>query len=380
MEYNTGNEILEDICLKMVETGEPFEKLLKSRQLCNLIFRSLKFSDDILVRNLVMPRYLIWAPVSIGPRYLLIINHRPKSDNYILSFMTRELLVIDADGTPLERLAQIAIEKYPNDRFYIHKTNSDKDNYHIICVSRPILHNSQEAIEMRYYFNCDAAYSQISLYRGYAVRLISKKPGQEFTYPYIMTIGHGQVDQTMDNLYQQILQLVQEFGNYHVNSFKENLNFRLKLYNMWKQCQNNYNHSFYFKQLKGVAPAELMQAQTQEQNNDVEFQIFSSQYGHPQTTIDIVKYLQRKFCYSCRDDKSFELVDASIRSIQFPWPEVNNNTLLSNSEYTIAVDITLNYYFQVFKRFFYVDIDDKGRLRIIYEFARLNPGYRTRSP
>lgn len=383
-EYQATNK-LEQGVLTLLKSELPFEQLCQSAQVADYLLPLLRYSNDILILNLVPPRNLVWHPIDIYPDWAVILNYNIKYGGNFLSIVTRDLVVIDCDQTNLVDIKQRIEEKYPSDCFYVHQTS--RKSYHLILLSRTLPYFSKESIQMKYDLECDPQYSQFSLYRGNSIRLISKIDSDSYDYPLVGCYGSMSIDDRAWRLYQLVLGEVAQYGQYHIGSFENDEKFKRMLSDRWNACQTRLKSMFYLTQIKGTIPRCF-------DANGLSWPWETSAFTIPEPTVptksnsngnsqsssmkDLKKYLKRKFCYLCQDAQNQELIDLSIRSMQFPWPEshpVAPGEIYSNSEYSVGVDLTQNYYFQVFRRFFYVDLDDKSRLKIVYEFARYHPTY-----
>ena len=332
-----------------------------------LIKKLLSYSTNPLFKNLTKTININRAPIVITPQYQIYLNFNKKYMNYFLSIIFRDLFVIDIDNKSLEEIEQSIRDICPAELFAIHETSNGK--YHLIMLSNPIVHNELIAMKLRFSLGCDIDYAYITQQYGSSVRLISKTTGERYRYKHIKNVGNGNINQHCNDLYQVLLEQIDKYGCYSVEDFSNNSQFRLMLYDEWLTTIKKFSNNIGLVQIFESYPAFLVG-----ENNNVIYRNVHNNYLIPNDdrNYEISLFLNRKFQRECESDYYFDLMDEAIRSSSFYW------IIKSNSQYAIGVDNPVNFHFIVFKQFLMVDYDHQSRIKILYEFCRLNPKYKFR--
>lgn len=309
------------------------------------------------IRNVYMPRDLIYAPIDFGNNWTLIFNYNDKHDGYYLALRLLDLMIIDLDACELQSIITKIECEYNDMLWAIHQTSDD--HYHLLLLSNPVFYGSDTAIKFGLEFKNDVHFGQISLYRGYSVRVISKDEN-EFKYPLIKMIGGGKADEELQITYNLLLDNINKWGKYNIKSFNNSGAFREELYNEWYKCiitkgEGDLGLITYFE----CCPAYLVR-----DNEDILFKKVSYEYKIKNS--ELLNLLKYKNCDSTRSEEVWDWATRRQSCYQI---------LESNVKYAVGLDMSVVLYFISFRSLLMIDYDYKNRLQILGHFCRNHPEY-----
>ena len=321
------------------------------------------------IRNAIRPPGEIYAPVYYTDDYMIKLVQKSGWGGYILALVVWDLVIIDIDveeipGVEEDHLGYIQknVElHYPKDLFYINKTAR---GYHVYLVSRTLSHASKGAIFMRIKLNSDPAHGTNSLYTGSSIRLTSKNKGNNnpCISEFLTECGAGKADPKALSLYNTIQDYIKRFSRYGVDSIVEDQELMSCLYDMWM----SKNRDFGLTHVQVAGPLTLIK-----DNDEIFLQPKQFSYILP-IFKDVINPLWSSFLKYrvIRENKLDILLLQSLHQIG-----MNNlyRILEATEDYAVGVHVQESCYFISYRDLFYIDIDHKNRLQIIYQYVRYHP-------
>ena len=339
----------------------------KSRLLCN---RLAGRSVVPRLRNMFKPPGEIYAPIYYNSDYIIKLIQKPGWGGHIMALVIWDLFVIDIDTEPDDdEDPLIYIKKnidrfYPNELFYINKTNR---GYHVYLVSKTLKHNSRAAIYMRLKLNCDPAHGTNSLYTGSGLRLTRKNTDRtELPSQFLMQYGNGKPDKRALSLYNEVQDNIRKYGKYGMTSIVEDQTVMRDLYETWQKTMKDHQ-DFGLQHILATAPMTL-----QERDGKVmlqlapSFQIWDTYLGYK------VKSIWSKFLKSrvMNISNTPALLLACHHSIC-----MGNlyRILKATPDYAIGIHVQESCYFISYRDLLYIDCDHMNRLQMLYTYVRYHP-------
>ena len=308
------------------------------------------------LRNTVRPPGEIYAPVYYNRDYMIKLVEKNGWGGYILALVVWDLLVIDIDveETPdveedhLSYIQSNIEQYYPNDLFYINRTAR---GYHVYLVSRTVSHASKAAIYMRIKLNSDPAHGTNSLYTGSSLRLTSKGKGDNnpLVSEYLTSIGNGQPDPKAVELYETVQGYIRRWSRYGVDVA---LQLLPELQQMWDSIPYNFGKHHI------IASAPLLLDR-----------------GSTVLTIKTPLYGDQIWSAFMKSRK-IRLQHQDILLLQAHHQICMNNLYRifeATEDYAIGVHVQESCYFISYRDLFFVDIDHRDRLKIVYQYVRYHP-------
>ena len=353
---------------------EEFEKLkidyLKNGQ-SQLLCRQLAGRSVLpRMRNTQRPPGEVYAPIYYNEDYMVKLVHKPGWGGHIIALTIWNLLVIDIDvdenddEDPLIYIEKNILKLYPNDLFYINKTNR---GYHVYLVSRTIRHSSKAAIYMRIKMNSDPAHGTNSLYAGSSLRL-NKKITDRTNIPseYYTQYGNGVADPKALELYNTVQSYIKKFGQYQVDEIISNQDLMRELYTTWQKTQAEHD-DFGLRQIVASAPMMLCDINgIIKTRKSPAFEI----YGTPWE--DLIRMRWTQFLKY----RVLRPMEAPVILIGAQHHMGMNNLYRifeATPDYAIGVHVQESCYFISYRDLLFIDYDHKNRLQILHQYVRYHP-------
>jgi hypothetical protein len=341
------------------------DKYLSKGQSNNLQKHILGRSTAPRLRNTVRPPGENYAPVFFNRDYMIKLVHKQGWGGYILALVTWDLVIIDIDveeipGVPEDHLGYIKSNidaYYPNDRFYINKTAR---GYHVYLVSRMVSHSSRAAIYMRIKLNADPAHGANSLYTGSSVRLTSKLTGDNnpCISEFLTAYGSGSPDPKALELYNTIQGYIKKYSRYGVDSIVNNKELMAALYEMWINVPGDFGRTH----VKVASPMLLNGEGNLESNITVVPSVISAITDKVWSSF--IKY---------RVIRPGRLEILLVQSHQQICMNNLYRILEATEDYAVGIHVQESCYFISYRDLFFVDIDHRSRLQIIFQYVRYHP-------
>jgi hypothetical protein len=296
------------------------------------------------LRNTQIPPGELYAPIYYDADLMLKLVTKPSWGGHILAVAVWDMLVIDIDEEELENVEKNIMRLYHDDLFYINKTSR---GFHLYLVSRPVRHSSKAAIYMRIKLNADPAHGTNSLYTGCSIRVSRKKTDtQELPSVFLKTCGNGTADQTCVALYDRVQKYIMTYGKWEPDAM--NLD---QLTMDWYGTIKLHYGNFGLLHVMTVAPQLLVNGQLI--SND---HVISPKWS---------KFIKYRVYHNGRG-----LLDDALRCMSY-----NNlyRIFEETPDYATGVHLQESCYFISYRDLFFVDIDHKSRLQLIYQYCRYHP-------
>ncbi len=317
------------------------------------------------LRNTVRPPGENYAPVFYNEDYMIKLVHKPNWGGHILTLVVWDLVIIDIDveeipGIYEDHLSYIqkSIEKhYPNDLFYINKTSR---GYHVYLMSRMLKYSSKAAIYMRLKLNSDPAHATNSLYSGSSVRLTSKLKGDNnpIISEFLCKVGTGALNLKAEQLYNDIQSYIKKYSKYGVENIISNKELMEELYSKWSNIPEDFGKTH----ISISSPLTL--------NNEDSKIILHWNFSPFK-----IKFSE-KVWNSFLKYRVIKINRLNTLLMHSHYQICMNNLyriLHSTEDYAIGIHVQESCYFISYRDLFYVDIDHKNRLKIIFQYVRYHP-------
>lgn len=328
-------------------------------------------------RNMVRSAGELYAPVCYSPDYIVKLVKKPSWGGWILTITLWDMMVIDVDGFPgsdedeLPHIISNITYRYPNDLFYINKTNR---GYHLYLVSRRISHATPEAVKMRIYLNGDPAHGTNSLYSGASVRISRKNTdptgdnAESLPLPsvFLQSCGNGQADPELLALYDKVQSYIATYGRYQIGpNFEGVIDLMVKLQQEWDYMPDDHGSTH----IKATSPYLLTDGKpvptepfTIDPNSELAL-ICNSMFKRT------IKYKNIHSCYG--------VVETLVPILLWSHYTICFNNLYrileSTEDYAYVVHTQENCYAISYRDLFVVDYDCPQRIQILHRYVRNNP-------
>lgn len=335
-------------------------------------------------RNLQRQQGEMYAPVTYTPDYMVKLVEKPTWGGWILAMTLWDMMVIDVDCMSSESIAETPylcpedlensdelpnIESnikrhYPDDLFYINKTNR---GYHIYLVSRPLSYATEEAILMRIKLNGDPAHGSNSLYTGSSIRLSRKctdPVGQLSPSRFLKSCGAGRANAHMQELYDTVQSYLLRYGSQQIDV--ANATHMSMLQGEWDKHLGRDRQDHGLTHIVATAPYLLVD------KTPVKSAPFTLS---PELTTHCVRVWKKTIKYKnvhacCGSESIADIVLWSHYNMCF-----NNlyRILESTADYAHGVHLQEHCHFISYRDLLVVDYDDPRRLQILHRFVKKNP-------
>ena len=322
-------------------------------------------------RNMVRSVGELYAPVAYTADYIVKLVKKPSWGGWILTLTLWDMMIIDVDAdadadadvdadAELQYIKNNISYHYPNDLFYINRTNR---GYHIYLVSRRLSHATLEAIDMRINLNGDPAHGTNSLYSGASVRISRKAsdpPQQQLPSHYVVSHGGGQPDPELDQLYHIVQSYIKRYGNFQVSP--DDTELMAMLQEEWDRQIPDHG----LTHIMTTAPFILKNKQPVETEpftiSDNMAELCNRRFKRT------IKYKNLHCCTNIRDLSPILL-----------WSHYTicyNNLyriIKSSIDYAYGVHVQENCYFISYRDLLVVDYDHPRRIQILHRYVKNNP-------
>ncbi len=313
-------------------------------------------------------------------------------NGYLPVLVTWNLCIIDIDNKDIlyDDIIEMLEYYYPNDLFYIHKTNA---GYHLFLMSRLLDHNSKESIKMKITLLGDVAHGTNTIYTGNSVRLCLKENDKldiasKFIGKYEgKHIKHdvenkeegknkeenkeenkkGILNDECDSIYKSIIHYLEMFKICNVTNIINCDTIMKYIYDNYLEILRNDNDM-------GAHQINVITSCYLDFMEDSCTYKFCDKFDKLKLSQDIEyeKFLKHRVL---NEPKLDNLILNVLKSMSY-----NNlyRIIDSNDEYAYGCHVQESLYFIVYKNLLVVDYDNPSRLKILSAFCRYHPEYKFR--
>jgi len=340
----------------------------------NQIIALMNHSRDPLIRCLVRPMGELYAPIYWDSDLTVKLTYKKSWGGYHVFITLFNLAIFDLDMPlpPKESqyqghlafLTKILMASGLNrELFYVHATPR---GYHLYLVSKTLDYCVRETFEMGQKLSCDPAHLRNTLYYGFSVRATLKKDDW-FVSKKIGQVGQGSPDSRALNLYQKLTRMAGLFSNHGCDNILDN--GYLLLLQARALMTNGYFGALHMMK---VCPLWLEKSEDKDDagTNATRVKVINLTNNY----CDDDNLLWKRVCkYRYFNETKFlETIKVASQKIR---NMIQYHILKSNNHYAIGYDLGHSLIFISYRSLLCIDYDDKSRLKIVYEFARLHPEY-----
>jgi len=370
-------EYLEKNCDLTKDKLDQFKKDLSEDQYEKLLIQNCKIPE---IRNSMKPYGEIYIPVIYTDNYIIKYVQKAGWNGYLLVLVTWDLLIIDIDIPLLvEDIIELLEYYYPDELFYIHKTNK---GFHAFLMSKSVNNSTKESIKMKISLICDPAHGSNTVYTGNSIRLCLKdNDNLDIASKFLCSCGKGIVNENMRLIYNDIIKYLDMFKCVTVTNIENNkeiLNF-IKTENnkiLTKDLLDMGAH-----QINICSPAHLddnLVFTISKDSSECSSECSSESSGDIEIVERMYKYM-KSYLWT-RFVKSRVLQEKYVKFLLSKGREnMGYNNLYrifeSNIDYAYGCHIQENLYFIVYRDLLVVDYDKKNQIQILATFCRYHPEY-----
>lgn len=354
-----------------------------------------RYTSILELRNLTTPSAVACAPIDYGDDWALIMNHNKKYDGHFLALRFTNLMIIDLDnGESLEVIKErlndlLDMTKF---RFAVHQSSSvsllpsgseeggnGNNKYHLICLSHPIEYSSYNANRLFLGLKADHDYVNISIYRGYNVKVISKEESVPLEYKLVAMLGSGEPDPRVERLYQLLLTTIATYRQYNIYSFNKSREFRLRLLDTWIKRRGGKENMGRIL-LETSMRALLEEVTTVVTNDGGEATVVRDARYQTFTLDNVTKITEDDYHVKLSSLIKYRNIKKDLETYRniWNWAIRKRNyyhVIQSTDDWVIGVDLVNSIYFIGFSKLLVLDYDDKSKLGILAHFCRNHPEY-----